>query len=471
MQEKRKFIITMLAALASILALSGSYLLYKYYDLSRNHYVKYSENSDLDYKVFYNDNNFFHNNYLEKDNKYIASLINYISADFKYDIDFLENDINYNYDYKIIANVSVKDANDKETIYKDEETIFESPTLGGTNKTNITKNIRIDYNKYNNLISRFTNTYDLKDVDSILKVSMYVNLKSSGNTDIEDLNKKAVVSLNIPLTKKTIGIDLSSDLTKNSQRKLLIKSTTNYLPLLVIGSIELLLTLIVIIVIFVYAKKTRTIKSIYNREKRKILNNYGSYIQKINNTYKIGTSQVIKVEKFNDMLEIRDTLKTPILMLENKREDGTFFIIPATNGVIYAYALRMVDIFARKQGQEAPEYDLKNIDKALPKKYTNEFIEKQIEKTRRMKAIDIDNTIEGNKDKDSDLYDQLAKTVTMKPVKITAKEDTKKKKATKTKEETKKTTKKTTTKDAKKEPAKKTTAKKTTKKTTTKKEK
>ena len=37
----------------------------------------------------------------------------------------------------------------------------------------------------------------------------------------------------------------------------------------------------------------------------------------------------------NDMLEIRDTLKTPILMLENKAKDGTFFIIPAVNGIIY----------------------------------------------------------------------------------------------------------------------------------------
>ena len=103
-------------------------------------------------------------------------------------------------------------------------------------------------------------------------------------------------------------------------------------------------------------------------------------------------------------------------MLENEAKDGTFFIIPAATGIIYAYALRVVDISARKNGMEAPDYDLENIDNKIPKKYTEEFIDKQIEETRSMKILDVKNTIRGTKGEDSNLYEQLDKTITMKPI-------------------------------------------------------
>ncbi len=52
-------------------------------------------------------------------------------------------------------------------------------------------------------------------------------------------------------------------------------------------------------------------------EIKSIMNNYDSSIQKIDTYYDIGTSQILKIDSFNEMLEIHDTLKQPILMLEN----------------------------------------------------------------------------------------------------------------------------------------------------------
>ena len=48
----------------------------------------------------------------------------YIKANFKYNISFLEKDINYNYKYKIVANISVLDNEDKEKLYEENEIIF-----------------------------------------------------------------------------------------------------------------------------------------------------------------------------------------------------------------------------------------------------------------------------------------------------------------------------------------------------------
>lgn len=428
---KRKIKIIIFVVSTTLLILGGFFLIYNYFNLSKPRYVNYTEDSKIDYKVIYKDNNFFDEKELPQNNKYIASLIDKIKTDFNYNISFLNKKINYNYKYKIIATVSVLDNEDKEKIFENNETIYESDFKPASNHTSINKSINVDYNKYNDLINSFKNTYSLKDAESKLTVSMYVNVKSSSNSNIENLNKNAVISFSMPLTTRTTGISLSSDLTKNKDRKLIVKSSVDYTYLLIIGVIVIIIAIIEAVIAIVYYMKTRTVKNIYDRDIKKLLNNYEGYIQKINSKYEIGASQVIKVESFNDMLEIRDTLKTPILMLENEAKDGSFFIIPAANGIIYAYALRIADIIARKEGMDAPDYDLNNIDQKLPKKYTLEFIDKQIEETRSLKVLDYENTIMGTKDKDADLYEQLDKTITMKPIKLNTKKSSSKKKATK----------------------------------------
>lgn len=418
MLNERRIKILILIVFIAIFFGNASYVLFKYYDLTKDKYVTYSESSKINYGVIYKNNGFFKDKG-STNNKYITSLIDHIKADFNYDISFNDN-INYNYSYKIVADISITDNNNGEesVLYKDSEILYDSSNLTGSDTTSIKKQVNIDFIKYNNLVNTFIKTYDLKDMDSSLRVSMFLKLKTTGNTNVESLNKKATISMSMPLDKKTVGIDLSNNLPKSDERKILIKNDQDYLKTLVVGLIELFISIMIAIYTFIYIKKTRTIKSIYTREIKKIMSNYDGYIQKINNKYKIGTSQVIKVNKFEDMLEIRDTLKKPILMLENERKDGTFFIIPATNGVIYAYALRIIDIIARKNGENAPDYDLKNIDKEIPKKYTSEYIDKQIQETKSLSTIDLKNTIEGNENKDTDLYDQLDNTMVMKPIEL-----------------------------------------------------
>jgi hypothetical protein len=77
-------------------------------------------------------------------------------------------------------------------------------------------------------------------------------------------------------------------------------------------------TTIIIIILIRYIVKTRTAEDIYHKELKKILNNYHSYIQKINNQFNLSMYQKLKVDTFSDMLEIRDTLQQPILKTKNK---------------------------------------------------------------------------------------------------------------------------------------------------------
>ena len=254
--------------------------------------------------------------------------------------------------------------------------------------------------------------YDLNNIVSKLNINLYVNIQDIENAT-KDLKERKVSSLTIPLTEKTVSVDIGDESIVNNNKQIDLVRTTNSLWAISASILFFFVSIIYTMFLILYSRKTRTAQMIYEKEIKSIMSNYDSYIQKINGSYDIGTSQVLKIETFNDMLEIRDTLRQPILMLENEQKNGTFFIIPATNSIIYTYALRVVDIKAKIDGKEIPTYDITEIphqDFKKKKKYTDEYIKDQITMTTAMKKVDADNVIKGNKDKDTNLYDQLEKT-------------------------------------------------------------
>ena len=127
------------------------------------------------------------------------------------------------------------------------------------------------------------------------------------------------------------------------------KSPFNFL-FLVVAVVMFIIEIIVLVILVKYIIKTRTAESIYQRELQKILNNYKSYIQKINNSFDLSGYQVLQVDEFTDMLEIRDTLGQPILMTENKEKTGVYFIIPSNTKILYTYSLKVSKI--KKQMRE-----------------------------------------------------------------------------------------------------------------------
>ena len=50
-------------------------------------------------------------------------------------------------------------------------------------------------------------------------------------------------------------------------------------------------------------------------------------------------SKIIKMQSFVDLLEIRDTMRLPIIMLENKEKMITCFMITTDNNVLYFFSI------------------------------------------------------------------------------------------------------------------------------------
>ena len=378
---------------------------------NKERYLKYNENAMVDYNVNLKENDFYKENTLAKDNGYVSSLIDNINAIFNYNLDF-SVPVSYKYSYQIVADVNVVDDIEQNSIYHYSEDLIKKDLKTAKYNLQIKENVIIDYQKYNEVISRFKEVYELKNAEANLNIDLYVNVQDIDRINTGKFQTKKVSSITIPLTQKTVSISTANN-ASNTNGKISMPRSKKYNWVLTIALIYLILSVIYIMYLYIYITKTRTAQMIYTKEIKSILNNYNNYIQKINGTYDIGTSQVIKIESFSDMLEIRDTLKQPILMLENTEKDGTFFIIPATNSIIYTYALRVVDIKAKMDGKEVPTYDILEIphnEFKKQKKYTDKYIKDQITMTTALPAVDDKNVIKGNKDKEKDLYDQLEMT-------------------------------------------------------------
>lgn len=152
-----------------------------HFDANQKEIVKYEDSNTLSYKVLLKENDYFDDLYVEQENQYISRLIDNISADFGYEFE-LPEDVSYDYDYSLTLVADVSDPKTGKTIYSLKEPLKAYSKSGVSGKLVIDEPIEIDYNKYNDLITRFVTQYELKNVDSNLQVRL--------NVDVSESNKK-----------------------------------------------------------------------------------------------------------------------------------------------------------------------------------------------------------------------------------------------------------------------------------------
>ena len=186
---RRRKIVAYICVIAVISIVFLTLLMF-YISSTKDYYVSYDETSDIDYKVYLKDNDFYEKNYLEKNNQYIASLIDYIDADFNYKLSMDDKNVDYTYSYKIDAIVNVKEKNTNNSLYYTTENLLEELNYTSNAETNvdIDENVKIDYNHYNDLIKRFINIYDLDDIESTLTINLTVNVLGACEEFTNDSN-------------------------------------------------------------------------------------------------------------------------------------------------------------------------------------------------------------------------------------------------------------------------------------------
>ncbi len=342
-QRKRRKHKIKLAVQSVILLIISAVLIIMYFKLSKNEYNKYTENAKVDYKVNLKENEFYEEDYLDENSNIIASLIKNIEVNFKYNLN-LEANQEYTYNYKILAKTNVRKSSNTNSIYETtDELVIKDNQTSNSKKLEISENLTIDYEKYNEKINKFINLYNLDNTTSTLELEMYVNVinKYDGNQINEE---SKVMTLSIPLTTKTVDISIGSNVVADEGKALLKKSEyENITYVLWIGVILGVLGVIIFIRFIKYILDTRSAETMYDQQLKIILFNYKSYIQKANNAINKEEYKVIQINTFNEILGLRDTMQAPILMYTDENEDRTEFMI-MNEGILYVYVLGAKEI-------------------------------------------------------------------------------------------------------------------------------
>lgn len=340
-QRKRKKIIMFQTAIISILTIITIILSAVFVTNNKNAYVGYTEEGKVIYRAYLADNDFYEEEYLNGSHAYVASLIDKMTADFSYDLKMQIDDVNFQYFYKIDAQLIVKDKTTKTKIYDSVYEVLHEETSEISGDTlNVRKLVEFDYQKFNKKADDFNRAYNLKNTENFLLVKMTINVIGMSESFVSNNQDVYTVTLTLPLMQTIVSPSVSATVPTGEQM-IIVKDASSYnnvkICAIVFGSVDLLA--IIALVLYVFLSIDKHID--YARKVKKIVSNYDSYIQVILNPFDFSNYQVLNVNSFKSLLEIRDTVQSPLLMYENDDKTCSQFFITTVEKVLYLYEIKV----------------------------------------------------------------------------------------------------------------------------------
>lgn len=376
-RNRKRWILIQTIALVLVAAFSlTSFLVYD--RMNSTYYIEYTENGNVDYKVYLKENNFFDEEYIGSGQSYVASLIKEIGADFAYKLKINGENVGFEYSYRIDAQLIVANKDTGDHIF---DPVYEivpetKESVSGRDTLSFGTNIRIDYNHYNKIANDFIKAYELKSTSSTLVVTMNVKVLSTCNDFKNESNENAYfTSLHIPLTEPNFSMFTTSS-NPSSESKVLActgrVSQDIFLALFwVFASLAVLQ--IVLLTVFVFITKNEDVN--YTNKIRKIVSSYRSFIQQMEGQFDVSGYQIVPIKTFKEMLNIRDTIQSPILMFENVDQTVTEFVIPTSTQILYMFEIKVDnydDIYGAPEEPEEDEVVIINTE--IPDEVINEAL-------------------------------------------------------------------------------------------------
>ena len=304
----------------------------------------YSETSNLDYKTCYVPNTDYPEKCLDKGITYVASLIEYIETEFKYN--FNASDLfNYKYKYSVEARVVASEKNNaSKIVYDQKELLIEEKafTMNNSSSFSIKENIKIDYIKYNELMKSFRNNYNLT-LDSNLIITFYLSVDG----DYVNVDDKVItdqnMTLTMPLSEQLIEIRMNyKDINNSELIKKETKSSLVNQAFYVLAAMLIIFTVAILIMLIRFINKITVSKSNYTKKLEKIMREYNQIIVETKSSPIIDESKVFEIDSFEELLDVRETVIKPILYIRVNNQK-TYFII--SNGEeVYRFVLKAVDL-------------------------------------------------------------------------------------------------------------------------------
>ena len=289
--------------------------------------LNYKETGFLDYRVYLKENDFYPNDYLDKDMIYVSSLIDHIDINFNYDFKIDEN-IDAKFTYNVMGELVILDKNGKKTYFTKEYNLLSSSNeIKDKNIYNINQSIKIDYDEYNSLANEFKSSFGV-ETTSYLRV--YLTVKKESNNQLIKLdNVDSNIYLDIPLSEKSINMTI--DYSNLNQSKSFIKEQNNVLDNAVYITITAAFILISIVILSkmldLAAKLFSSKRNAYDKYVKKILKEYDRLIAETNHMPDFSEYKIIVISDFKELVDVRDNLKKPIMHFVAQQHFMSYFYI------------------------------------------------------------------------------------------------------------------------------------------------
>lgn len=322
--------------------LAGFFLMYKSITFNQEKYINYDERTNLDYKVYLKPNNFYEEKYLDKGMLYVASLIDKIDIDFLYNFNISEK-VDLDFKYNITGVLSITDSEGKNVYLTKDYKLLDDKgfSLKGEQDHTIKENIVIDYGAYNKLANSFKSTYGL---DTASKLTVYLNVdKTSVNQDIKDVEKANNMLIEIPLSQRSVSISMDyKDINRNSSLVKKSSVSVNNVIFIIIGSILLIVSFYGLFRLLKLLGLLNPKKSAYDKYIAKLMRQYDRLIVVHYTCPDLSQYNVVKIKEFNELLDMRDNLKVPIMYYNVTDHQKSYFYI-VNNNDLFLLVLKSVD--------------------------------------------------------------------------------------------------------------------------------
>lgn len=292
------------------------------------------------YSVILKPNNYTNSTTLGMNQMYISKLVSSINTKFNYQFSgSTKADLNYSYSVTadIIGNYQSTNEDNNKEIWKKSYVLVPTTNvnLNGQTSFSLDKDVVIDFEQYNAVVQSFYKEISVP-MDAYLLVKYNVNVKGTPESNVGTINEESSFEIKIPLNEQAFQITTNAKTGNNKTISKITESTNsiNFVKLL----ISLSAIIITSIVFFGYRRKFRPEKeSMYVKEIKHILKEYGDIIVEINTLMDISKMSIIEVKSMNELIDLEAELRIPILYYEENNESW-FMIIQGRQ--LYRYVIK-----------------------------------------------------------------------------------------------------------------------------------
>lgn len=325
-------------------------------------YIDYVEDTAVKYSVKIPKDAPFYSDYLEefaqyadengdlwipKDHAYPTMAATLLRISFDYNLNVCSEGVEYAYTYRIIAQPEIIDGATKNKFPLPKTIIEESeePIKASSNtELNFHKDVEINYKHYDQIVKDFEEKLEIHDATENLLITLEVEVIGSSERFENNAENTCAIIVTMPLNENSFDVNYSTSTSHNGDCRILCKKAEGVQSQLV--DVAKILTavdiaLAIILVAGIYLTKNKDIT--YYTKIQRLVTNYRSFIQKVENNFDATGYQIVMIASFREMLAIRDTIQSPILMSENSDKTRCQFFIPTNTRIIYLFEVKVDD--------------------------------------------------------------------------------------------------------------------------------